>query len=84
MQQVVAGGGTVSTKYTHNICTISAHEMLAKCLQKCAGMWEGCYVITPLSHCDSPFTVLRVCKYPELDQYRTQWQAGTCGQHQGW
>ena len=65
MQQVVAGGGTVSTQYLHNIytisaqylhniCTISAHEMLAKCLQKCAGMWEGCYVITPLSgltHC---------------------------------
>ena len=25
--------------------------MLAKCLQKCAGMWEGCYPLSGLTHC---------------------------------
>ena len=80
MQQVVAGGGTVSTQYLHNICTRDVGKMFAKICRYVGGMLR----YNPAVWADSLLAVLRVCKYPELDQYPTQWQAGTCGHHQGW
>ena len=80
MQQVVAGGGTISTQYLHNICTRDVSKMFAKMCRYVGGMLR----YNPAVWADSLFTVLRVCKYPELDQYPAQWQAGTCGHHQGW
>ena len=76
MQQVVAGGGIIYTQYTHNICTRDVGKMFAKMCRYVGGMLTAVWA-------DSLFTVLRVCKYSELDQYPAQWQAGTCGQNQG-
>ena len=52
MQQDVAGGGTISTQYLHNICTRDVGKMFAKMCGYVGGMLRyNPALLSGLTHC---------------------------------